>query len=49
VFFHNAICFAATGALVFLVNGTTQSFFAVNKVAGWLMVPYFAWSLFAWV
>ena len=42
-----------SGALVLLVvlivavSATTAQFFRVRRMAGWLMVPYFAWILFA--
>lgn len=38
-----------TGALVLLVNATMRAFYSVNAVAGWLMLPYLAWTTFALV
>ncbi len=34
-------------AMLVLVGITTIKFYRINKVSGWLMLPYFAWVCFA--
>ena len=42
-----ALAFAEILLLWSAIFGTTTAFFAVNAVAGWLMVPYLLWCTFA--
>ena len=41
------IAFAELSVLVLILLGTVVLFFRRSAVAGWLMVPYLAWSVFA--
>lgn len=46
---HSFDCcgFGHAVALDVLVLWTMRAFHSVNRVAGWLMLPYFAWAIFA--
>jgi translocator protein len=35
--------------LLALIVATTTAFFRIDRIAGWLMVPYVAWVAFATV
>ncbi|MCG7596927.1 TspO/MBR family protein [Mycobacterium sp. PSTR-4-N] len=41
------IAFAELSVLVLILIGTVVLFFRRNALAGWLLVPYLAWSAFA--
>jgi benzodiazapine receptor len=43
------LAFVAILAMVAMIGATTVAFFRIDRVAGWLFVPYLAWVSFATV